>query len=250
MGGASLGYSRDLGLGGRVGRLQSTMEETVSQTPSSGRYGSWISSLPVTGQNSQWRDEDSNLLSKPSAQNKILRDKDRAEREVMGNKRLTKIETCSIGKNQSLTLLMILWYSFREDPIIIVLWESHPATNRSKDSQTVDGALEFCWRVGKQTEGPKKSQELHRKTNRVNYLGRLGTSRDTITNQCASMGWGWVPWTKVTGVQLGLHVGLPKTEAEGVPESVDCLWILLSLAGLSCLSSVESMHLVSQWYYV
>ena len=48
------------------------------------------------------------------------RDKDGAEIEGMANQCLTQLETHPMGKNQPLTLLMILCYAYRQKPTCLL----------------------------------------------------------------------------------------------------------------------------------
>jgi hypothetical protein len=99
----------------------------------------------------------------------------------------------SHGKNQSLTLLMILCYACRQEPSITVLWEAPPISQwKEMHWPTPNQALDGAWRVllkrWEKDWGTQRGQELHRKTNIVNQPGLLGVPRDWITNQRASMG--------------------------------------------------------------
>ena len=64
-----------------------------------------------------------NLPPKMCPAYKMFKDKDRAETDGMANQCLAQIETYAMRKSQSLTLtlLMILSYTYRQDPSIIVL---------------------------------------------------------------------------------------------------------------------------------
>jgi hypothetical protein len=57
---------------------------------------------------------------------KMHRDKDRVETENMANQWLAQTETHPMGKNQSLTVLMILCYAYRQEPRLTVLWGALP----------------------------------------------------------------------------------------------------------------------------
>jgi hypothetical protein len=48
-------------------------------------------------------------------------DKDRADTEEIANRGLLQIETHSLGKMQSLMLIMIFYYAFRKEPSPTVL---------------------------------------------------------------------------------------------------------------------------------
>jgi hypothetical protein len=52
---------------------------------------------------------------------KMCRNKDGAETEGMANQWLPQIETHPMGKNQSLTMLMILYYAYTQELSITVL---------------------------------------------------------------------------------------------------------------------------------
>jgi hypothetical protein len=67
----------------------------------------------------------------------MYRDKDRAEREGMTKQWLPQTETYPMGKNQSLTLLMIFCYVCWQEPGITVLWVAPLAANgkRCRDPQ-------------------------------------------------------------------------------------------------------------------
>jgi hypothetical protein len=84
-------------------------------------------SLPsVARQKPRWRDKDTNPSAKLSTQNIYLkwRGKDGAETEQMTNKQPTQFETHPMGKHQSLNLLTILCYVYRQEAIITVLREA------------------------------------------------------------------------------------------------------------------------------
>ena len=62
-------------------------------------------------------------------------------------------------------------------------------------------------------------------TETTNLVPQELTETESIINQRARMGWTQAPYTYVTDVQLGLHVG-PLTAGTGaVSDSVACLWI-------------------------
>ena len=50
----------------------------------------------------------------------MFRDKDRAEMEGTASQRLVQIETHSMGKKQSMTLLMIFCYACRQESSITI----------------------------------------------------------------------------------------------------------------------------------
>jgi hypothetical protein len=75
------------------------------------------------------------------------RDKDRVKIEGMANQCLAQLETHPKGKNQFLTLLMIVCYACRQEPSITVLWEASPSlieTYAEAHSQSLDG-IQGVW---------------------------------------------------------------------------------------------------------
>lgn len=92
---------------------------------------------------------------------------------------------------QSLALLRIFCYAYRQEPSIIVLWETPPrsqwdAGTHSQILNWARGVLRKSWKKDCSTQ---RGQGLHSKTDRVNYPGPLGFPRTEITNQRASTGW-------------------------------------------------------------
>ena len=62
----------------------------------------------------------------PAYKNKKCRNKGETGFEGMANQWLPQLETQPMGKKQSLTLLIILFYACRQWPSITVLWEASP----------------------------------------------------------------------------------------------------------------------------
>ena len=52
---------------------------------------------------------------------KMFRDKDRGKMEGIANQQLAQIETHPMGKKQSLTLLILIYYAYKQEPSLTVL---------------------------------------------------------------------------------------------------------------------------------
>jgi hypothetical protein len=91
---------------------------------------------------------------------KMCRNKDRAETQGMANPWVPQLKTHPMGKNQSLTLLMVLCYACRE-PSKIVLWEA-PPSSQWKDvkthTQTLDGTQGVLWKSWEKDWGTWRGQ--------------------------------------------------------------------------------------------
>jgi hypothetical protein len=94
---------------------------------------------------------------------RMCREKRGTEMEGMVNWWLAQLETHPMGRNQSLTLLIILCYVCRQNPGIAILWELHPAVNRNRCSHKLDGAQGILWNSWERIEGPKENRDSTRK---------------------------------------------------------------------------------------
>jgi hypothetical protein len=160
---------------------------------------------------------------------KMFRDKYGAETEGMANQWLAQIETYPMGKNQSLTLLMIPC-----NASITIPWEAPPISlwkqmkRPTTKHQSLGSPVE---ELAKDWGTQRESHFIRRPTSRLTWTLRSSQrlnhhSKSKHELDLAASHNPTHPCTCIANVQLGLHASPLTTEVEAVPESAGCLWIL------------------------
>jgi hypothetical protein len=165
-----------------------------------------------------------------------IEDQNRSEAEGMVNQWLPQIKTHPKGKNQSLTLLMILCYVCRQDPNILSSERLDPA---AKGKRCRDPQSNIRWRSGSHVEDLGEELRDSKRTERTIESINLDSWRLLETEQPG----------RDHGLDLGPHIrgrytawsscGCPNNWSRG------CLWTCclpvdhIPLAGLPFLASMQ-----------